>query len=134
GTIREDFAMRRGGFDSKEHHYVVRIDVLPNTRNADWRVRPIWLVQLPFQVVYVDPQYRYVLFGEQNRNWGWVYSRTRDVTEEDYQSLLARFRAVGYDSTRFRRVVQVPEQIGQPGFWSDGIRTAVARPAGTACP
>lgn len=48
---------------AKEHRYVVRIDVLPDTRNADWRVRPIWPVQLPFQIVYVDPQYRYVLFG-----------------------------------------------------------------------
>jgi apolipoprotein D and lipocalin family protein len=121
GTIREDFTMRRGGFGARERHYVVRIDVLPNRQNADWKVRLFWPVRLPFQIFYVDPQYRYVLFGEQNRNLGWVYSRTRDIAEEDYQALLTRFTALGYDSTRFRRVIQMPEQIGQPGFWSDGV-------------
>jgi hypothetical protein len=51
---------------------VGRIQVLPETDNADWRVKPIWPVSLPFKIVYVDPDYRYVLFGEQNRSWGWL--------------------------------------------------------------
>jgi hypothetical protein len=29
---------------------------------------------------------------------------------------------LGYDPSKFRRFVQFPEQIGKPGFWSDGIK------------
>lgn len=122
GGIREDFYCRRGGFDHKKHHYVVAIDVLPGTNNADWRVKPVWPLRLPFQIFYVDPDYKFVLFGEQNRKWGWIYSRDRTISDADFAALLDRFRALGYDPSKFRRFVQFPEQIGKPGFWSDGIK------------
>jgi hypothetical protein len=41
------------------------------------------------------------MFGENDRSLGWVFSRT---------------------PTRFRKVIQLPEQIGMPGFWNDGIQ------------
>jgi apolipoprotein D and lipocalin family protein len=120
-AIREDFYMQRGGFNATQRHYVAAISVKENTQNGDWRVRPIWPLRIPWQVLYVDPQYRFVLFGEQNRNWGWIYSRTPTVSDAEYQELLSRFAAMGYDTGRFLRVVQTQDQIGQPGFWSDGI-------------
>jgi apolipoprotein D and lipocalin family protein len=121
GQIQEDFFMRSGGFDRERKHYVVDIKILADGSNADWRVHPIWPFSLPFQIYYVDPQYQFVLFGEQNRKWGWIYSRTQTLSDADYQSLLARFSALGYDKSLFRRLVQTPEQIGKAGFWSDGI-------------
>jgi hypothetical protein len=36
--------------------------------------------------------------------------------------LLERFTALGYDRSKFVKFVQTPDQIGQPGVWSDGIR------------
>ncbi len=127
GGIREDFYCRRGGFDEKKNHYVVAIDVLPGTNNADWRVKPIWPLRLPFQIFYVDPDYRFVLFGEQNRKWGWIYSRERTISDADFAALLDRFKTLGYDTRKFRRFVQSPEQIGRPGFWSDGIKPIAPR-------
>jgi apolipoprotein D and lipocalin family protein len=121
GSIREDFYVRRGGFNKKKDHFVVRIDVKPNTNNADWRVHPIWPLSLPFQVVYVDPNYRFAMFGEQNRKWGWIYSRERNISDADYQAHLAKFAALGWDTSKFRRTVQTYDQLGKPGFWSDGI-------------
>jgi apolipoprotein D and lipocalin family protein len=122
GGIREDFYCRRGGFDAKKNHYVVAIDVLPGTGNADWRVKPVWPLRLPFQIFYVDPGYRFVLFGEQNRKLGWIYSREPTISEADFAGLLDHFRALGYDTSKFRRFVQSPDQVGKPGFWSDGIK------------
>jgi apolipoprotein D and lipocalin family protein len=122
GDIREDFYMRKGGFSAAQKHFVVRDRVLPGTHNASWRVQIFWPVSLPFLVLYTDPQYRYVLFGENDRSLGWVYSRTPTIDDADYRALLDRFQQLGYDSSRFRKVVQFPWQIGQPGFWSDGIQ------------
>jgi apolipoprotein D and lipocalin family protein len=120
--IREDFYMQRGGFDGKTHHYVTAIAVKDNTHNAYWRVRIIWPIRLPWLIFYVDPQYRFALFGEQNRDLGWIYSRTPTIPDAEYQSLLAIFSSIGYDTSRFLKVIQSEQQVGRPGFWNDGIR------------
>jgi apolipoprotein D and lipocalin family protein len=122
GDIQEDFYPRPGSFDAKVRHYTVRDTIVPGSNNARWRVHIFGPVSLPFLVLYTDPAYRYVMFGENNRSVGWVFSRTPTIEDADYQALLDRFAALGYDATRFRKVIQVPEQIGMPGFWSDGIQ------------
>ncbi len=122
GDIREDFYLRRGGFDAKVRHYTVRDTMVSGSNNARWRVHLFGPVSLPFLVLYTDPAYRYVLFGEDNRSVGWVFSRTPTIDDVDYRALLDRFAALGYDTTRFRKVIQRPEQVGMPGFWNDGIQ------------
>jgi apolipoprotein D and lipocalin family protein len=120
--IHEDFYMQRGGFHGVKRHFSGNfIRVLPNSGNADWRVSPIWPLSLPFQIVYVDPDYRFVLFGEQNRKWGWVYSRTQIVSNVCYEAMLGKFHDLGWDTSLFREVIQKPDQIGLPGFWSEGV-------------
>jgi len=113
GDIQENFYLRRGGFDAKVRHYTVRDSIVPGSNNASWRVHLFWPISLPFLVLYTDPAYRYVMFGENDRSLG---------ADADYRALLDRFAALGYDVTRFRKVIQLPEQIGLPGFWNDGIQ------------
>ena len=124
GDIREDFYVRRGGFDRPKHHFTVHDWVRPGTNNAHWRVQVLWPVNLPFLVLYVDPDYRYALYGEKGRDLGWIYARSPEIPDADYQALLARFQALGYDPSRFRKIVQTPADIGRPGYWSDGVTPA----------
>ena len=70
GEILEDLYMQKGGFQSERLHFSTTITVLPESGNADWRVHILGPIKLPFQVLYVDPEYKYVLFGEQSRDWG----------------------------------------------------------------
>jgi apolipoprotein D and lipocalin family protein len=121
GDIQEDFYLRRGSFAGPEKHYVVHDWVRANSDNAHWRVQVFWPIDLPFLVLYVDPNDRYVLFGEQDRALGWIYAREPVIADSEYRQLLARFSALGYDTTRFRKVIQLPEQVGMPGYWSEGI-------------
>ena len=122
GGIQEDFYLRRGSFEAKIRHYTVRDTMVPGSNNARWRVHVLGPVSLPFLVLYADPAYRYVMFGENNRAVGWVFSRTPTIDDADYQALLDRFAALGYDTRRFRKVIQLREQIGMPGFWDDAIQ------------
>ena len=117
-----DFYFQSGSFAASQKHYTVHDWVVPGTNNAHWRVQVFWPVDLPFLVLYGDPQYRYVLYGENDRQLGWIYARAQTLPEGDYQALLNRFASLGYDKTRFVRFVQKPEQIGQPGYWSEGIK------------
>jgi len=128
GSLREDFYVRRGGFDSPRRHFVVQDFVNPGSHGAHWGVRIFWPLKLPFLILYVDPDYRYVLFGEESRALGWIYSRSPILDDATYAALLQRFAADGYDTRRFRRIIQVPDQIGKPSFWNDKIRPAPAKP------
>jgi len=121
GDIGEDFYMRSGSFQAPVRHFTVHDWVRPGTNNAHWRVQIFWPIDLPFLVLYTDPAYRYVMFGEQNRKLGWIYARTPTIPDADYQALLERFTGLGYDTAQFVKFVQLPEQIGQAGFWNDGI-------------
>ncbi len=122
GDIREDFYMQRGSFAAPRQHFVVHDWVRPGTHNAHWRVQVLWPVNLPFLVLYVDPDYRFVLYGEDDRKLGWIYARDPVLSDADYQALLLRFKAAGYDTGKFRKIVQKPDDIGQPGYWSESIR------------
>ena len=122
GDIQEDFYFQRGGFDAPRKHFVVHDWVLPGTHNASWRVQIFWPVNLPFLVLYVDPEYRYAIFGEDDRQLGWIYSRTPSIPDADYRILLSRLEALGYDSKRLVKFIHKPDQIGKPGYWSDAVK------------
>ena len=122
GYIREDFYVKWGSFNAPQKHYTVHDWVKPGTNNAYWHVQVFWPINLPFLLLYVDPDYRYVLYGEQGQQLGWIYSRRPMLSDDDYAAIYRRFAALGYDTSKFRKVVQRPEDIGQPGFWSDAIQ------------
>ncbi len=44
------------------------------------------------------------------------------MSDDTYRALLARLDAMGYDTARFQRGPQSPEQLGQPGFQNPGQR------------
>jgi hypothetical protein len=49
-----------------------------------------------------------------------LFARSPDISDAKYYELLSRLDEMGYDTLRFRRVPQAPEQIGKPGFQSPG--------------
>jgi apolipoprotein D and lipocalin family protein len=119
GDIEENFYTHSGSFMNPLKHYTVHDWVEPGSNNAKWRVQVFWPINFAFWILYVDPDDRYVLFGYPDRSLGWIYSRSQTIDETAYQSLLERFRALGYDSSKIRRIVQLPSQIGQKGFGGD---------------
>lgn len=102
---------RRHDFD---HEYRARKGeayVVKNTHGAQWRVTYTWPIYTTFPILYVDPDYSVSLIGYPGRTLGWVLSRKPQMDNAEYQALLARFAAQGYDVSEFRRVAQTPEQL-----------------------
>jgi apolipoprotein D and lipocalin family protein len=119
GDIAENFYTHSRSFRSPLEHFEVHDWVEPGTNNAKWRVQVMWPLNFPFWVLWVDPDDQYVLFGYPDRSLGWIFARRQTIDEPTYQALLARFAALGYDPSKFRRIVQLPAQIGQKGFGGD---------------
>lgn len=116
GRIDDAFIGRKGGFDQPERHYQFVDAVKPDSGGGEWDVRLFWPVHVTQLTLYVDPDYRYTILGYPGKTLGWIFAREPQISDEDYRALLARLDAMGYDTSRFRRVPQVPTQLGQPGF------------------
>lgn len=120
GRIDDTFVGRKGGFDQKESRHSFVDTAVPGSGGGKWRVRLFWPVYVTQLTLYVDPDYRYTLLGYPDKKLGWIFSREPEMDDATYHALLARFDAMGYDTSQFRRVPQRPEQIGLPGFASPG--------------
>jgi apolipoprotein D and lipocalin family protein len=101
-------------FDAPTKCYT--LNAVPGTGNARWRQSAFWPWYLSYLILYVDPDYRTTLVGHSGRNYGWVFARKPVIDDPTNRSLRGRLRDKGYDVSQFRRVPQVPAQIGNPRF------------------
>jgi apolipoprotein D and lipocalin family protein len=116
GKIDDRYTAHSKTFDAEPSKFHFVDSVVPGTGNGEWSVRIFWPIYVTQLTLYVDDDYRYTLLGLRDKSLGWIFSREPDMSDAVYRSLLARFDALGYDVSRFRRVPQHPEQIGKPGF------------------
>ncbi len=56
-----------------------------------------------YWVLYLSPDYRLAIVGEPSREYLWILARTPTLSEEEYQALMPKIRAAGYDPERLRR-------------------------------
>ncbi|MEM5341349.1 lipocalin family protein [Paraburkholderia azotifigens] len=120
GKIDDRYTAHAKTFDALPSTFHFVDSVVPGSENGEWRVRIVWPVHVTQLTLYVDDDYRYTLLGLRDKSLGWIFAREPDVSEDVYRSLLARFDALGFDASRFRRVPQHPHQIGKPGFLPPG--------------
>ena len=108
GRIDNWFTFRKKSFDAPEKKFTALARVHDPKTNAEWRVRFIGLVTVPYLVIDLEPQYRWTVVGHPSRNYGWIMARTKTLPEATYQDILKRLAAQGYDPARFVKVPQVP--------------------------
>ncbi|HEV3428587.1 MAG TPA: lipocalin family protein [Paraburkholderia sp.] len=116
GRIDDAFVGRKGGFDGPEKRYQFVDTVKAGSGGGEWSVRLFWPIYVTQFTLYVDPDYRYTILGYPGKKLGWIFARQPQISDADYRALLARLDGMGYDTSRFRRVPQLPSQVGQPGF------------------
>ncbi len=116
GNLIDVYTGQAKNFDAPAKSYLLNGYVVPGTGNAHWRESPFWPVYLSYLILYVDPDYQTALVGYPGRGYGWVLARQPVIDDATYQSLLHRMQDQGYDIGLFRRVAQIPVQIGNPDF------------------
>lgn len=87
--------------------------VTDGVSNSKLKVRfaPSFLKWLPFVwgdywIVDLDPNYRYALVGDRNRRYFWILSREAQMDTQQYEALLKRAEAKGFDPSKVIRVQQ----------------------------
>ena len=116
GTLTDIYTGQGNSFGAPAKSYELNGYVVPGTGNARWRESPLWPLYLSYLILHVAPDYQTALVGYPGRDYGWVFARQPVIDDATYQSLLHRMQDQGYDIGLFRRVAQIPAQIGNPGF------------------
>lgn len=74
--------------------------------NARLRVRFFWPFAGDYQVIALDPDYRWAVVGHPSRDYLWILSRTARIDDALYERLVGEARAQGFDVGRLARTPQ----------------------------
>lgn len=77
----------------------------PTSPQLKVRFAPEWLSFIPlvwgdYWIIDLDPDYQWVVVSEPQREYLWILSRTPQMPETTYQTLLAKLEKLGFDLKR----------------------------------
>jgi len=109
------FESYEGSFDNELERLIGKAKSL-NKENTRWQSTFYRVIRFHFEVIEVDPDYQVMLLGHKTRDYGWLMSRTPNISDKQYQHAMQIFHDNGYDTRRFAKVPQFPEDLGKIGF------------------
>ena len=66
----------------------------------------LWPIKAEYLIAYLDSAYSETIIARNVRDYVWIMARNPRLSEADYQRLVSRVAALGYDTTQLRRVPQ----------------------------
>ena len=106
GTIKTTFTFRKDGFEGEQKEFNPRGFVIDETSNALWGMRFVWPIKADYRIVYLDDNYSQTIVGRQKRDFVWNMARTPTISDADFEMLMQRSAALGYDVSKIERVPQ----------------------------
>ncbi|MFM8511525.1 MAG: lipocalin family protein [Betaproteobacteria bacterium] len=107
GTVSTTFTFNKGGFDGPAKRMQPRGFVVEGSNQAVWGMQFVWPIKAEFVVSHVDAQYTETIIARSARDYVWIMARTPTLPDARYNDLVAKVKAMGYDT---RKLVKVPQQ------------------------
>ncbi len=107
-VVHTTFRFNQGAFDGPEKTYHPTGYVDTASGGGLWGMQFIWPVRAEFRIVHVAADYSQTIIGRSSRDYVWIMARSPVISDADYQALVARVGAAGYDLSALRRVPQKP--------------------------
>jgi apolipoprotein D and lipocalin family protein len=106
GKIGNSFQYRKKSFAAPQKKLTFVAEVFNATTNAEWRVKFLPFVKVPYLILEMDPDYQWTFVGHPGRKLGWIMARTPQIPEATYQAILAKLSRHGYAPEQFVKVPQ----------------------------
>lgn len=103
GEIETIYRFRNDGFDGPLKTYRPKATVVDGSGNSHWKMQFIWPFKADYKIAYVDANYSVAIVARDQRDYVWLLARDPELPEEQYQALLTRIVAMGYDLEQFKR-------------------------------
>ncbi len=108
--------LHREGFNEPEQVREARASVKGGSGNREWTLWFVGVVPAKFRILEVAPDYSWALIDYPDRDLGWIFSRSPQMDDAQYQQLVRKMRDYGINARQLVREPQTPDQVGQPGF------------------
>jgi len=106
GLIRVRYTFSKDSPDGKPRVMYQKGWIINRETNAEWRVRPLWPLKLPYYILELDPDYQYTVIGTNNFRYLWIMARSPELPEETLTGILDRMDERGYPREKIRMMVQ----------------------------
>jgi apolipoprotein D and lipocalin family protein len=101
---------RVGSFDGRERKIRGIARVVDPQTNARLKVAFFWPFEGDYSIIMLDNEYRWAVVGEPRRRYLWILSRTPQLDESTYSTILARLPALGYEPSKLQRTPQAEQE------------------------
>jgi len=106
GRVQTTFTYRQGAPDGKQKTMHATGLVHADSGNAVWGMQFLWPVKAEYIIAWLEPDYRAVIVARNKRDYVWIMARSPTIPDAQYDLLVARVAAMGYDTSRLRKVPQ----------------------------
>lgn len=110
GSVDIDFRYRRSPGGSEQA--LGSRGFVENGDNATWGVQFIWPIRADYRIAWLAPDYSQVIVAREKRDFVWIMARAPTLPQADYDALVQRVGAMGYDTAKLKRVPQRFERGG----------------------
>jgi len=114
GTVDIDFRYRKEA-DAAAFSHLGSRGFIQDASRAVWGVQFIWPIRADYRIAWLADDYGRVIVAREKRDYVWIMSRTPTLAEADYQQLVARVAAMGYDPALLERVPHTAAGQGTGG-------------------
>lgn len=76
---------------------------IKGTNNAKLEVEFFWPFKGDYWIIDLDKDYKYAMVGHPKRKYLWILSRTTDLDENIYNSLINKAESLGFDISKIRK-------------------------------
>jgi apolipoprotein D and lipocalin family protein len=109
GTILTTFTFNKGDFDGPQKKYSPRGFIRVKSSNAVWGMQFVWPFKAEYRIIYLDAGYWTTVIGRTKRDYVWIMSRSRTISDQSYQDILQFLASQGYDVEKVQRIPQRPK-------------------------
>lgn len=106
GRVQTTFRYRAGSIGGELKTMHATGFVRDNTGNAVWGMQFIWPIKAEYIIAWLDPDYRAVIVARNKRDYVWIMARTPTIPRPQYELLVERVSAMGYDTRKLREIPQ----------------------------
>ena len=107
GNIRVEYVLFKGSPGGKRTVMRQKGWILDKTKNSEWEIQPLWPLRLPYLIIDLAEDYRYTVIGTNNFKYLWIMARKPVLSAADYDAIVARLAARGYNVADIKKMPQV---------------------------
>lgn len=102
--IEIGFTYNQGSFNGPQKSLPQKGYIHNTETNAHWKVSPLWPFKFDYLVIALADDYSWTVIGVPDQKYVWIMSKSKNMSEETFNSVLTQINSLGYDSTQLVKV------------------------------